>query len=329
MTDRLLATVVIPMRNEQAFIVSCLESLLANEAPGTIEFLVYDGRSTDRSRELVGAIADADPRVVLVDNPRRLQAAAFNEGFMRARGKYYLRADAHSVYPPNYVSECIRLLEETGAANVGGIQEATGVSWISSAIAAALSSRFAVGDAKYRYATRAEFTDTVYLGSWRTETLRQSGGMREDWAVNEDYELNVRLRAAGGKVFLSPTIRSTYFVRGSLAALVRQYVRYGFWKIRTLMEHQSSLRWRQIIAPAFVLSLLAAWPMVHRFGWLGASHLILYGVANLAASIATASRASWRYLPILPLIFLIVHVAWGAGFLAGLCYWPLRRPQAT
>ncbi len=280
MTERLLATVVIPMRNEQAFIVGCLESLLANQAPGPIEFLVYDGHSTDRSRELVDQLAAADARVVLVSNPRRHQSAAFNDGIKRARGKYYLRADAHSIYPPNYVSECIRLLEETGAANVGGIQQATGVSWISNAIAAALSSRFAVGDAKYRYSTKAEFTDTVYLGSWRTETLRQAGGMREDWAVNEDYELNVRLRAAGGTVFLSPTIRSTYFVRGSLAALTRQYLRYGFWKIRTLMQHQKSLRWRQTIAPAFVLSLLATWPMVHWLGALGALHLMLYGVGQ-------------------------------------------------
>lgn len=114
-----------------------------------------------------------------------------------------------------------------------------------------------------------------------------------------------------------------------MAKLARQYARYGFWKVRTLTEHPNSLRWRQVAAPLFVLSLLAAWPMVHRLGALGASHLALYCAVNLAVSTATAARSSWRYLPILPLVFLIVHVAWGTGFLAGLCYWPLRRTQAA
>src|SRR5690606_38497202 len=138
---------------------------------------------------------------------------------------------------PDYITESVRLLEETGAANVGGVQRATGNNPVSRAIAAAVSSRFAAGDAAYRNATTPGWTDTVYLGAWRTDTLRQLGGMRPGWAVNEDYEMNVRLRAAGGRIYLSPTIRSTYFVRGSLAKLSRQYFRYGFWKVRTLVTH--------------------------------------------------------------------------------------------
>lgn len=325
MNESVLATVVIPMRNEEEFIVDCLRSLLGHDAEGGVEFLVYDGESTDRSAELVAALCREHPQVVLVPNPRRLQAVAFNDAVRRARGRYFLRADAHSLYPRNYIGECIRLLEKTGAANVGGIQDASGRSWVSRAIAAALSSRFGVGDAKYRYASRAEFTDTVYLGSWRTETLRAIGGMRDDWAVNEDYELNVRLRAGGGQIYLSPTIRSTYFVRASLPSLTRQYARYGFWKVRTLVEHVGSLRGRQIIPPLFVVSLAATWPLMHSFGAWGASHLVLYGIANAAASITTAARSRWSYVTILPLIYLIIHVAWGAGFLGGVAYWPLQR----
>jgi succinoglycan biosynthesis protein ExoA len=329
MPDHLLATVVIPMRNEEEFIGPCLESLLANEVEGAVEFLVYDGDSTDRSRQLVEQLARRDPRIILVANPRRIQAAAFNQAIARARGEFVVRADAHSIYPANYLAECIRLLRETGAVNVGGIQIATGTTWTSKAIAATLSSRFAVGDAKYRYATEPGFTDTVYLGSWRTATLRAAGGMREDWAVNEDYELNVRLRGAGGQVFLSPTIRSTYFVRASIPSLARQYFRYGFWKVRTLLEHVGSLRWRQIVAPAFVLSLPATVPLVHWLGAIGALHLLLYAVANIAVSIVTASRSSWRLLPLLPAVFLIIHVAWGLGFLSGICYWPFGRRSVS
>ncbi len=325
MTERLLATVVIPMRNEEAFIVPCVESLLANEAPGTIEFLVYDGESTDRSRELVDRLVAADARVVLVSNPRRHQSAAFNDGIKRARGQYYLRADAHSLYPVNYIAECIRLLDETGAQNVGGVVNAAGRDTFSSAVAAAVSSKFAVGDAQYRVATSAGWVDTIFPGAWRIETLRELGGMREDWKVNEDAEMNLRLRKAGGRIWLTPDLRPTYFVRSSASGLIRQYARYGFWRTRTLLEHSGSLRMRQVVAPLFVLSLLAVWPMVHWLGALGALHLFLYGAVNLTVSIATAARSSWRYLPVLPLIFLIIHVAWGTGFLAGLCYWPFHR----
>lgn len=328
MADSILATVVIPMRNEEAFIVACLESLLANPAPGEIEFLVFDGESTDRSAALVRDLARRHPQIRLVDNPARLQAVAFNAALRAARGRYLLRADAHSVYPPSYVGECIRLLQETGAGNVGGLQRATGTSWITHAIAAAVSSPFAAGDAQYRHATKASFTDTVYLGAWRTDTLHQLGGMREDLAVNEDYEMNVRLRAAGGRVYLSPTIYSTYFVRGSLTKLARQYARYGFWKVRTLVEHPGSLRWRQLAAPAFVASLALTWPMVRVLGWIGWVPLGAYVLANAGASVLVASRTTWRSLPLLPLIFAIVHCSWGSGFWAGIPWWLVRgRPD--
>ncbi len=326
-SDAPLVTVVIPMRNEEAGIEACLDSVLANRLPdgGTFELLVLDGESDDRSAAIVEGIARRDPRVRRIENPKRLQAPAFNLGIAAARGRYLVRMDAHSLYAEDYVAESVRLLEETGAGNVGGVQRATGKSWMARAIAAAVSSKFAAGDAAYRNATAPQWTDTVYLGAWRTETLRQLGGMREDWAVNEDYEMNVRLRATGAKIYLSPTIRSTYFVRPSLRKLARQYVRYGFWKVRTLVAHPTSLRWRQLVAPAFVLSLLLTPVTVSALGALGAAHLALYLVANLAASALTAAKAGWGYLPALPVIFFTIHCSWGSGFLAGCLVWPFRR----
>ena len=321
-----LVTVVIPMRNEEAGIEACLASVLANRLPqGSFELLVLDGASDDRSPTLVDAMAARDPRLRRLANPKRLQAPAFNLGLAAARGRYLVRMDAHSLYADDYIAESVRLLEETGAENVGGVQRATGTTGLARAIAAAVSSKFAAGDAAYRNATTPRWTDTVYLGAWRTETLRRLGGMREDWAVNEDYEMNVRLREAGGRIYLSPTIRSTYFVRASIPKLARQYARYGFWKVRTLLAHPTSLRWRQLVAPAFVLSLLATPITVALLGPLGATHIGLYLVANLLASVATAAKAGWRLLPALPIVFLTVHLAWGSGFLCGALYWPFRR----
>jgi glycosyltransferase involved in cell wall biosynthesis len=318
------------MRNEASSITECLHSILANTIPGgEIEVLVFDGESTDGSAEVVRNVVAQDQRVRLCDNPERLQAAAFNRGLALARGEFLVRMDAHTLYAPDYLAECIRLLDETGAAGVGGVQQPTGRTRIGQAIAAAVSSRFAAGDAKYRHSDSPAWVDTVYLGAWRTATLRAIGGMNPAWAVNEDYELNVRLRAAGGRMYLSPTIRSTYFVRGSLPKLAHQYLRYGFWKVRTLIAHPRSVRWRQLVAPAFVLSLLATPLLVSWLGPLGALHLGAYLIANLAASGITAASSSWRNLPVLPVIFFLIHASWGTGFLLGWLHWPFRRDQTT
>lgn len=320
-------TICLPIRNEEGDIAACLESILGMSLPAghQFELLVLDGESSDRSREIVSEFAHRDPRVRLLTNPARIQAAAFNLALAEARGRYFIRMDGHTLYDPDYVAESVRLLDETGAGNVGGVQRAAGRSWFSRAVAAAVSSPFAAGDARYRHATTPGDTDTVYLGAWRTDTLRALGGMRETWAVNEDYELNVRLRATGGRVFLSPTIRSTYFVRGTPWRLARQYFRYGFWKVRTLLEHPRSLRWRQLVAPAFVLSLLAACWTIPTFGWLGAVHLLAYALTSLTMSVRVAARSGWDLLPLLPFVFLTIHVAWGSGFLVGWGYWPLRK----
>lgn len=325
-----LVTVVVPMRNEEAGILACLESILANQVPdGDLELLVLDGDSTDKSAEIVSGLSSRDPRVRLISNPARLQADAFNIGLAQARGQYLIRMDAHTLYEPDYISESVRLLNEMGAANVGGVQRATGSNPTSRAIAAAVSSKFAAGDAAYRNATEPRWTDTVYLGAWRTEKLREIGGMIPGWAVNEDYEMNVRLRAAGGTIYLSPTIRSTYFVRGSITKLWRQYLRYGFWKVRTLLKHPGSLRWRQMVAPAFALSILLTPLTVWLLGpLLGTAHLIAYAAANLVASVIVASRTEWTHLTRLPLIFLVIHASWGFGFLGGGIYWPIKSPDA-
>ena len=321
-----LVSIVVPMRNEAAGITACLESILASElAEGELELLVFDGQSDDDSALIVSQLAQRDSRVHLHDNPDRLQSAAFNRGIELARGEFLVRMDAHTLYEPDYVAECVRLLRETGAASVGGVQRATGRNATSRAIAAAVSSRFAAGDAKYRHASEPSWVDTVYLGAWRTALLRELGGMKAGWAVNEDYEMNVRIRAGGGRIYLSPTIRSTYFVRGSLSKLARQYARYGFWKVRTLIHHPDSLRWRQLVAPAFVLTLLATPLLIWWLGLFGLLPVALYVAANLTASTLVASHTSWAHLPLLPIVFLIVHAGWGTGFLAGWCWWPWRN----
>lgn len=315
-------TVVIPMFNEERYIAACLDSVLANDYPHErLEILVVDGGSTDRSREIVLDYCSRYRFIRLLDNPRRIVPVALNIGIREAKGDIIVRMDAHTLYAPDYIRQCVELLRMSGAVNVGGVARAVGTNYLSRAIAAAMSSAFGVGDAYFRYAEREMWVDTVYPGAWWKHTLLAAGGYREDMEVNEDYELNVRLRKAGGRLLLSPKIRCWYYVRCSLRALAKQYFRYGFWKVRTLVLHPDSLRWRQLAPPALVIGLLFSglagvfhWPL-----WFALP--MIYSAANVLASIHTGIRKGWTYAPILPLVFATIHFSWGLGFLLGLFRW--------
>lgn len=320
-------SILIPIYNEERHLAQCLDSILANDYPrDNIEILAIDGLSTDRSREIVQEYANHYPFIRLLDNPKRSQAAALNIGIREARGDILIRMDAHTVYASDYIRQCVRLLETTDATNVGGLQRAVGTDYVSGAIGVAITTPFGIGDAHFRYVEGKEmYVDTVYLGAWYKSTLIALGGFNEEWAINEDYELNYRLRKAGGRILLSPNIRSWYCVRPSLRGLAKQYFRYGFWRVKTLVAHPGSLRWRQLVPPALVMTLFLALGLLP-FDWrLGVTVPAVYLAANLAASFWTAYNKGWRYLPLLPVVFATIHLSWGTGFVMGLFKWGIPR----
>ena len=319
-------SVLIPVRNEEDHIARCLESILASDYPrDQLEVLVIDGRSSDGSRAIVREYARRHAKIRLLDNPRRIVPVGLNIGIREAEGEIIVRADAHTVYAPDYVRTCVELLQTTDAANVGGVQRAVGTDYVSETIAIASMTPFGIGGAPFRHADREMWVDTVYLGAWHTATLEDLGGFDESWVVNQDYELNVRLRQAGGKTLLSPRIRCWYSVRPSLGALGRQWIRYGFWKVRTLVTHPESLKGRQLAPPLLVAALLVSLVVLPFSRVLGLTVPLLYVTATLLAAVVRASRRSWRYLPLLPLAFATIHLSWGAGFIAGLFKWGLPR----
>jgi succinoglycan biosynthesis protein ExoA len=319
-------SVIVPMRNEDSHIVGCLESILANDYPhDQLEILVIDGMSLDRSREIVKEYAAGHRNIRLLDNRKCIVSSALNIGIQEAKGQIIVRLDAHAVCASDYVRTCVRLLQTTEAVSVGGVQRAVGKDYVSEAIAIALTAPFGVGNAAFRYSERSSWVDTVYLGAWHRSTLEGLGGFDEDWAVNQDYELNVRLRQAGGKLLLSPDIRCWYYVRPTLQGLARQWLRYGFWRAKTLAAHPDSLQWRQLAPPALVAGLVVSLALLPARWPLGVIVPILYASANLFATIWTASRRGWKYLPLLPLVFASIHLSWGAGFLAGLVKWGVPR----
>jgi len=312
-------SVIIPMRNEEQHIQECIDSIFRNDYPiEKLEVLVIDGGSDDRSKEVVEKYAFNHNNIRILDNPEKFVPTAMNIGLRKAQGDIIIRMDAHAIYQQKYISRCVQLLKSTKADNVGGVQESVGTNYVSKAIAIATTNPFGVGDALYRYGNKERWVDTVFLGAWYKSTIEDLGGFNEEMIVNQDYEFNYRLRKAGGRILFSPGIRCHYFVRGSITALIKQYFRYGCWRVKTLILHPGSLRWRQITSPLFVLGLLLSL-MLAPLSWKGALIIpALYSVFNFIVSFSTSVQRGFRYFLILPIIFLSIHLSWGIGFWVGL-----------
>jgi succinoglycan biosynthesis protein ExoA len=322
--DRATVTVIMPVRNEGAFIARSLGAVLAQDYPADrMQVLVADGMSDDATREIVEELARAHPEhaVEIVDNPGGIVPTGFNAALSRARGQVIVRVDGHTVIAEDYVTACVTALEETDADNVGGRMDAEGQGRIGETIALATSSRFGVGDSHFHYASGQHWVDTVYLGAWRREVFDRVGPFDPEMVRNQDDEFNYRLRAAGGRILLTDRIRSRYYSRASMRTLFRQYRQYGFWKVRVLQKHPKQMSLRQFVPPVFAAAVvggavLAPTSQGVRRVW--SATLAAYGLAAVTASVSVARRSGWRHLPLLPVAFAAMHLGYGGGFLAGL-----------
>lgn len=306
-------SVILPTLNERRFIRDCLDSLLAQDYPAVAEVIVADGGSTDGTRDIVAAMP---PPIRLVENHGVTAAAAMNVGLREASGEVVVRADAHTLYAPNYVRRCVEVLDETGAENVGGLMRPVGTTRFGRGVATATSSPIGVGPGKFHYSEHRQEVDTVYLGCWRKTTLEALGGWDEttiQWAA-EDQDLNFRLRRKGGRVLLDPTIRSTYFVRESPGALARQYANYGVCKASTLVKH-GTLPSPRPLAPAGLV-VVALTGLLFGRTWRRLLVPLVHGGGVAAVLWAKRHRdddllRSWAAVE-------ICHWAYGYGFWSGL-----------
>jgi GT2 family glycosyltransferase len=321
MSEWPFVSVVIPMRNEATTIGALLDGVLAQDyPPARFEVLVVDGDSSDDSAGVVVAYAGRDPRVRLLHNPRRIVPTALNIAIHAARGDVICRIDGHTQVAPDYVRMGVEVLQRTGADNVGGPMHAVGGGWFGDAVAQATSSRFGIGS-YFHYGTEEREVDTVYLGMWPRGVFERVGLFDEELVRNQDDEFNYRLRKAGGRVVLTPAMRSSYQNRQSLTGLLRQYYQYGQWKVRVLQKHPRQMSWRHFVPPAFVaglagLTLLGA--VVPLATVVARAVFGLYVAAVLAVSAGLAARRGLRAWLATALAFAAIHFAWGAGFLNGL-----------
>ena len=323
-------SVIVPCRNERGHVDSFIASLQSQDYdPGRIEFLIADGMSTDGTREQLERLAQADPRIVALDNPGLTVSTGLNLAVARARGEIIVRMDVHTEYAPDYVSRCIETLRATGAACVGGAWRAQGEAYMQRAVAAGFRSRFGSGGAKSHAQDYAGEVDSVYLGCWQRETLVGAGLFDEELVRNQDDELCLRLKKAGGAIWQSPSIRSVYRPRGSLAALFRQYYQYGYWKVRVIRKHGQPAALRHLVPAAAVLmglALLVASPFSDAATLTLLVLAVTYSVALLAASLVSCmASGEWDLLPTLPAVFVVYHAGYGLGFCRGLVDFVLLR----
>lgn len=303
-----LVSILMPVYQEERFVSQSLQAVLSQDYPKElIEILVVDGMSTDETREIVKSFQKQHPHLKLLDNPRKIVAPGLNQGIHEAKGQIIIRVDGHCVIEKDYVSQCVRLLQERQIDAVGGPIETISKTFMARAIAIAMSSFFGVGGSAFRTLKNIEKeVDTVAFPAYRKEVFNKVGSFDEELVRNQDDEFNYRLRKAGGKILLSPQIRSAYYSRSNLKSLWSQYFQYGYWKVRVLQKHPKQMQWRQFVPPVFVaLSLLP--PVIQS-----------YLAVNLIISAWLASKKGWKYFPLLPIVFAALHFAYGLGFLWGL-----------
>jgi glycosyltransferase involved in cell wall biosynthesis len=306
-------SVILPVLNEEKYLEDAVKAILAQRYDGKIEVILAVAPSVDKTAEIAQRLHINDPRVVIVENPTGRTAAGLNLAIAQSNYSIIVRVDGHSNIPENYCQLVSEILESTGAVNVGGVMAAQGQSLFERSVARAMRSPLGVGASRFHTGGNAGEVDTVYLGAFRKEALIAIGGFDERFTRAQDWELNFRLRQAGGVVYFDPRLVVTYRPRSTVRALSRQYFEYGRWRRVVSRRHQGTINYRYL-APPFTV---AATTLSLLLGWLISPVLftpaVVYAVFILIASVLIGKSAG--EILCLPTILLTMHISWGLGFL--------------
>jgi succinoglycan biosynthesis protein ExoA len=319
-------SVVMPVLNEEKHLAESVTAVLGQEYPGGFELVLAIGPSKDRTEAIARELAAADSRITVVPNPSGQIATAMNAAVKTARHDVITRIDAHSMLPDGYLRTAVRTLMETGAADVGGWMAAEGVTSFQRAVAWAMTSPFGVGAAANHTGGEAGPADTVYLGVYRREAIEKVGGYDETMLIAEDWELNYRIRAAGGLIWFTPDLKVTYRPRATLGALAKQHFRYGRWRRVVARRYPETVNLRYLSAPV-VTAVNVVFLLV---GLVGLTRLTSVDVrisslgflvpAVYLGGAAAVAAVFARRLPLnarvrVPLVLAAMHMCWGAGYL--------------
>jgi GT2 family glycosyltransferase len=323
-----------PIRNEERHLAEAVSHVLSQDYPGDIEVVLAVGPSKDKTGDISTQLAQRDSRVTMVPNPTGHIPHGLNAAVRASRHDLIVRVDGHCMLPPGYIATAMATLAETGAVNVGGIMAAEGITPFQRAVAWAMTSPFGVGAARFHTGGGAGPADTVYLGAFRREAVAAVGGYDERYLRAEDWEMNHRLREAGGLIWFTPALRVSYRPRSTVRRLGSQYFHYGRWRRVVARQHPGTINLRYLAPPLTVLAMgigalagvagLAAfasgasgwWPALLTAGFAAPAGYVLgvLGVCATAAGAGAGKLRGWA-LACLPAALATMHVCWGIGFL--------------
>lgn len=319
-------SVVMPVLNEERHLRAAVQRVLAQDYSGDLDVTLAVGPSRDATADVAAALEAEFTNVRVVSNPSGSTPAGLNHAIEASSGEVVVRVDGHAMIPADYVSSAVSVLERTGADNVGGIMAAQGSGDFERAVAAAMTSKFGVGDASFHVGGQEGPALTVYLGCFRRSALERVGGYDESMERAQDWELNLRIRESGGVVYFTPDLYVTYRPRHTLRALARQYFDYGRWRREVARRHPDTVSVRYLAAPVTVLGICSGF-ILGTVGvatarpalvMIGSIPVVVYAGGNVLASIVTGVRARDVAVAVrLPAVFATMHGAWGAGFLRG------------
>lgn len=309
-------SVVMPVRNESKHLAESLGSVLAQDYPGVVEVVLAVGVSADDTASVAASLAASDPRVSLVTNPTGTTPDGLNAAIEASDGPVVARVDAHGALPVDYLRVAVTILRDSGAANVGGRALPEGIDATQKAIAIAMGSPLGMGAARFRVGGEAGPADTVFPGVFRREWIERVGGFNSAYGRAQDWEMNLRIRQAGGIVWFSPLVCVTYRPRGSLPALAEQFYSTGQWRRRLSQEHSGALNLRYLAPPAVTVAVTAGtlgavvWPPLAVLP-LGYAVAVTLGGVVISRGHALAVRVK------VPAVLATMHLSWGAGFIVG------------
>ena len=328
-------SVIIPTLNEARNIGQALQCIVENGIPmHEMEVLLIDGASCDGTVQEAQGYADR-LQLRVINAPGCTVYRALNIGVEAARGTYFVRVDARSAIPSGYIETCLRNLDRPEVQCVGGIQLQYGDTLVSDSIARVTSSALGTGGAKFRTATRSSFVDSVYLGVYRTATLRELGGFEDgsDY-VSEDAFMNKRIRERGGKVYLDAALQVRYPAKATFRALAKQYVIYGAAKAFLVRKYHRLTSVRQGLPLVFLIGWLVL-VLASAAGWLPwkavcaavIAYLLMVVVGNLGGRSIGDQRAGKLWARSFATI--CIHFAWPIGFFLFLISPPLHKRLAN
>jgi glycosyltransferase involved in cell wall biosynthesis len=306
-------SVVLPVLNEELYLANAVQSILSQDYAGALEIIVALGPSKDKTNEIAERLALADKRILLVNNPSGRTAAGLNLALNKSANPVIVRVDAHAEIQRNYISLAIEVMKSSGAVNVGGIMGAQGVSTFEKAVARAMRSPLGVGASRFHTGGDSGYVDTVYLGVFIRTAVIAVGGFDERFIRAQDWELNFRLRKAGGKIFFDPRLHVTYRPRSTVKAVAKQYFEYGRWRRVVSRRHKGTINYRYLAPPFSLIAALLSIVLAVTLNTLFIIPAAIYGIFLILVSLLIGKGIIEKIL--LPIVLFTMQMSWGLGFL--------------